>query len=92
MKTREFSDIALDEPLENGIVLKTIDGARATNVPHVVTHHSPDGFSWGYAGFESSQGFYARALPILRSISLVPADHESRKQMPVAHSFCRIAP
>ncbi len=21
-----------------------------TNIPHLVTHHSPDGFNWGYAG------------------------------------------
>lgn len=50
MKTTDFDDITLHEPLENGIVIKRIDGKVATNVPHLVAHHSPSGFEFGYAG------------------------------------------
>lgn len=38
------------EPLDEFIILeRTKDGIR-TNVPHLVTHHSPTGFEWGYEG------------------------------------------
>lgn len=47
----EFADRHIDEPIENGIVLeRTADNNVATNVPHIVAHHSPTGFEWGYAG------------------------------------------
>ncbi len=44
-----------DEPLpfspkHLGIYLWRIDGQAYTNVPHLVIHHSPNGFGWGYAG------------------------------------------
>jgi len=36
---------------EVGLVCRRLaDGRAATNVPHVVVHHSPTGFEWGYAG------------------------------------------
>ena len=56
-----FTDRALDIPLAEGIVLRRVaSGGRsitgepmyevATNVPHLVTHHSPTGFEFGYGG------------------------------------------
>lgn len=63
-KDCEYSDGFLDEFAdveECGIVLKR-DGERMnpnrppghimvwTNIPHLVTHHSPDGYEWGYGG------------------------------------------
>lgn len=40
----------IDAPLDEQIILeRTTDGIR-TNVPHLVTHHSPTGFEWGYGG------------------------------------------
>ena len=41
-----------DLPLaEHGIVLRRLDNRdTATNVPHLVIHHSPDGYEWGYRG------------------------------------------
>ncbi|MHC4336323.1 MAG: DUF6166 domain-containing protein, partial [Planctomycetota bacterium] len=37
-------------PLEDGIILERDEHGVATNVPHLVTHHSPTGFEWGYGG------------------------------------------
>jgi hypothetical protein len=52
----EFEDIQLNVPLEEGIILRR-SGPRmeaesriSTNVPHLVAHHSPTGFEWGYGG------------------------------------------
>lgn len=51
MTEERFSDFTLFEPIEDGIVLKRDDAGRVwTNIPHLVTHHSPDGFEWGYGG------------------------------------------
>lgn len=42
----------LDLPIEeHGIILRRMAPLEtATNVPHLVTHHSPEGFEWGYGG------------------------------------------
>lgn len=38
-------------PQKNGVILaRDEDGSVWTNVPWTVIHHSPSGFSWGYAG------------------------------------------
>lgn len=49
--TAGFSDeFIADVPLRECVMLVR-DGNRVyTNVPHLVTHHSLDGFEWGYAG------------------------------------------
>jgi hypothetical protein len=43
-------DQFLPIPLEKGIVLKRDRGYACTNIPRLVTHHSPDGYEWGYGG------------------------------------------
>jgi len=42
----------LSDPIndENGIILQRTDAGVATNVPRLVTDHSPDGYEWGYHG------------------------------------------
>jgi hypothetical protein len=41
----------LDIPLSSGFVFGlTPDGKVATNIPWLVTYHSPTGFAWGYGG------------------------------------------
>lgn len=37
-------------PLEKGIFVQRADGRVVTNVQHIVKHHSPTGFEFGYAG------------------------------------------
>jgi hypothetical protein len=54
---RDFHDARVEEDttLQDGLVLKReprsgkMDLVK-TNVPHLVVHHSPTGFEWGYAG------------------------------------------
>ena len=52
--TSKPTDVYINEPIENGIVLGRVpfgDGfGCATNIPHLVTHHSPTGFEFGYGG------------------------------------------
>lgn len=51
MQIEKFTDVEILEPMQSGIILsRTATGECATNVPHVVTHHSPSGFEFGYAG------------------------------------------
>jgi hypothetical protein len=52
MNEDSFCDLKLvGVPLTNGIVMELADtGATVTNVPHLVVHHSPTGFSFGYGG------------------------------------------
>jgi hypothetical protein len=50
MMDSDFCDKHLAEPLENGVILKRDEQGTATNVPHLVVHHSPTGFEWGYGG------------------------------------------
>lgn len=47
----EFSDRFLAEPDYREEILLVRDGERVyTNVPHLITHHSPDGYEWGHGG------------------------------------------
>lgn len=49
---QEFSD-AYDEatPFRQAFVMRRVQGANVeTNIPHLVTHHSPSGFEFGYGG------------------------------------------
>lgn len=48
---QDFADLPLDLPMEaHGIVLRQVDQQTYTNVPHLVTQHSPSGYEWGYGG------------------------------------------
>jgi len=47
---QEFADFTLFDPVVDGIVLRRNETGLWTNVPHIVTHHSPTGFEFGYAG------------------------------------------
>ena len=49
---RDFADKPLEHlPIEqHGILLRRVDGQTYTNVPHLVTHHSPTGYEWGFGG------------------------------------------
>ena len=48
---RAFHDQPLDLPIEQrGIVLRRTGHDVLTNVPHLVVHHSPTGYEWGYGG------------------------------------------
>ena len=58
-KKNEFSDGPItgdndDIELREALVLQRDGdddhGVCRTNVPHLVVHHSPDGFEWGYGG------------------------------------------
>jgi len=44
------ADVFLTMPLQEGIVLRRDRHQVKTNVPHLVVHHSPTGFEFGYAG------------------------------------------
>ncbi len=46
-----YNDEFTFDQVSDGIVLRRIPGgAVMTNVPHLVTHHSPTGYEFGYAG------------------------------------------
>lgn len=54
---RDFHDARVEEDvtLQDGLVLEREPRADKmdlvkTNVPHLVVHHSPTGFEWGYSG------------------------------------------
>jgi hypothetical protein len=47
---KQFADLTLFEPIEGGIILRRIGNQTYTNIPHLVTHHSPTGFEFGYGG------------------------------------------
>lgn len=46
----EFHDLYLDFDVTEGIVLRRDGHNVYTNVPHLVVHHSPSGYEWGYGG------------------------------------------
>ncbi len=46
----DITDHHIIQPLGEGIILRRDERGVATNVPHLVTHHSPTGFEWGYGG------------------------------------------
>lgn len=50
MDIEHFADTYLPIPLKTGIHLQRIGNKTATNVPHLVVHHSPTGYEWGYHG------------------------------------------
>lgn len=50
MPKEHYQDHYLNIPLQQGIVLRRNGGVISTNVPHVVAHHSPDGYEFGYGG------------------------------------------
>ena len=45
-----YTDLTLFNLIEDGIILQRLQGNVLTNIPHLVTHHSPTGFEFGYAG------------------------------------------
>jgi hypothetical protein len=47
-----YDDLKLEsgEPVNVGFVFLRIGSRCATNVPHLATHHSPNGFEFGYGG------------------------------------------
>ena len=50
-ETRDCADLPPDMPIEqHGIVLRRMEQQTYTNVPHLVTQHSPTGYEWGYSG------------------------------------------
>lgn len=61
---REFHDIYVNEPMDEFVILERRNGEVVTNVPHVVTHHSPDGYEYGYMG----SGCADLALNILENV------------------------
>lgn len=46
----DYTDHQLPNSLTDGLILKRDDDGVWTNAPHLVTHHSPDGFEFGYGG------------------------------------------
>lgn len=46
----QFADLLLLVPVKDNIVLHRDSQRVYTNVPHLVTHHSPSGFEFGYGG------------------------------------------
>lgn len=56
-------------PLRDGIVLsRAVSGRALTNVPRLVTHHSPDGFEFGYGGSGPSDLALNMLEAVLREI------------------------
>jgi len=45
----EFADHGIDAPADVYLLRRDESGV-GTNVPHLVTHHSPTGFEFGYGG------------------------------------------
>jgi hypothetical protein len=51
MDHQDFADRSCVPPLCGGtVVLERQGGVTYTNVPHLVVHHSPSGYEWGYGG------------------------------------------
>jgi hypothetical protein len=48
----DFQDDYLPDapPISEQVVLIRDKSGLQTNVPHLIAHHSPDGFEWGYGG------------------------------------------
>ena len=39
-----------NQPLDEYVICQRLGNNLITNVPRLVTHHSPDGYEWGYGG------------------------------------------
>jgi hypothetical protein len=50
MSSNDFVDLTIFDPIESGIILRREGEQTYTNIPHLVTHHSPTGYEWGYGG------------------------------------------
>jgi len=48
--TQDICDIHLTDSLDDGIIITRMNGKVATNVPHLMVHHSLTGFEFGYGG------------------------------------------
>lgn len=47
----DFETRFIDKDVETyGVILERDENGTATNIPSLVTHHSPTGFEWGYGG------------------------------------------
>ena len=46
----KFTDNIINDPLTEGLLLWRDESGVWTNCPHMVTHHSPTGFEYGYGG------------------------------------------
>lgn len=46
----DFADYPINNPITDGIILRRFPDGIETNIPHLVTHHSPAGYEWGYGG------------------------------------------
>lgn len=49
-KVSSFTSGYIDVPMTEGVILERRNGETYTNVPHLVAHHSPTGYEWGYMG------------------------------------------
>ena len=50
-KFDDIEDEYLDIPLIQGVILnRSDDGTPRSNVPHLIVHHSPTGYEWGFSG------------------------------------------
>ena len=45
-----MTQVFKDYPLDEYVICQRIRTTLVTNVPRLVTHHSPDGYEWGYGG------------------------------------------
>jgi hypothetical protein len=51
MRSNAFGDRPIGPPMKDGkIIVRRRNDVVETNVPHLVTHHSPTGFEFGYGG------------------------------------------
>lgn len=50
MQASDFTDGHIAADITEGVILERHGNQAYTNVPHLVTHHSPDGFEFGYGG------------------------------------------
>lgn len=50
-KDKDFEDFTILEPIDACILLRRDEqGVVWTNIPHLVVHHSPNGYEFGYGG------------------------------------------
>ncbi len=71
---KQYHDLTTEDPIRGGVVLRRLPDGVETNIPHLVTHHSPSGYEWGSGG----SGPADLALNILESV-LRERGHKGRK-------------